>query len=125
MASYSTPRLFSFLASGAILRGQAVKLSADKTVVAASANTDDCIGIAQEVAADGEQVEVALPGGGGVALAGEGLTRGKLVVAGAGGKLFQSNASADRVIGMVMESAVLNDLVAVEILVGVAVGADD
>lgn len=124
MASYSSIKSQVLRASGAIVRGQAVKLSADDTVTAASANTDKCVGISQEAADDGKLVEFALPGSGGVALAGESIARGALLVAGAGGKLFQTNADGDRVIAMAKQAAVLNDLFEVEVLVAVATGAD-
>lgn len=132
MASHSQPRILSFKASGAIALGQAVKLvSADKeTVEACSANTDAAIGIAQGDieavdATAGIRIEVALPGGGAKAKAGEAITAGKFLVPAADGELEQTNASGDRVIAMAMEDGVEGDVIAVEVMARVAVGADE
>lgn len=131
MASHSTPRIFSFKAGGAISLGQAVKLDSDReTVVACSANTDAAIGIAQSdvLLADaqaGMRVEVALPGGGAKAKCDAVVSAGKFLVPAADGELEQTNASGDRVIAMAMEDGVAGDIIAVEVVARVAVGADE
>lgn len=126
MASYSTPRKLAFLAKSAVEVGDAVKLDSanEDQVEKATANTDSAIGFAMNVAAAGETVEVALPGGGGKARCGEAITAGKLLVAGADGEVFQTNADGDRVIGMAMDDGVENDIIGVEVIVAVATGAD-
>lgn len=116
----------TFLAGGVIARGQAVKIGADnKHVVAGAGNTDSLIGIAQNAAAAAEDpVEVALPGSGGVALAKETITAGKLLTSNADGALEQTNASGDRFVAMAMEDAVAGDIFSVEVLVGITTKAD-
>jgi hypothetical protein len=127
MASHSEPRILVYKADGAIPKGSAVKIGSDSEhVVVGSANTDDCVGVAQNaVTAAEDLVEVALPGGGGKGLAGESITAGKLLVSHTDGSLVQTNASADRVIGMALEDASADDVFAIEVMVAVAVGADD
>lgn len=126
MSSHSKSRVQTFKAGGAIAKGKSVKIGADREhVVAGAANTDGLIGIAQNAAANAEDlVEVALPGGGAKALAKESITAGKLLTSNADGALEQTNASGDRVIGMAMEDAAAGDLFAVEVIVATADGAD-
>lgn len=126
MASHFQPNVQAFKAASAVERGDAVKLdTSDQDKVAkATANTDMAIGIALcDAAADGT-VEVALAGGGAVARAGETIAAGKVLVPGADGEAFQSNADGDRIFAVAMESAVENDLFAVQVCIGVATGAD-
>lgn len=127
MASHSEPRIQAFKADGVIAKGSAVKIGSDKDHVAiGAANTDDCIGVAQSASSAAEDViEVALPGGGAKVLAGETITAGKLLVSHTNGRLVQTNASADRVVAVALEAGVNGDLIAAEVLLGVAVGADD
>jgi len=126
MASHSQARISTFYATAAVALGKAVKIGASGDYIAVgAANTDPCIGIVQNAPdAAGALAEVALPGGGAKALAGEAITKGKLLVCGAAGSLVQANASGDRVIAMAMEDAASGDIFAVEVLVGVATGAD-
>jgi hypothetical protein len=118
MASYSTPRIQSYRAGGAIAKGKAVKIGADREhVVVCAATTDKAIGIAQNAVTTAEDlVEVALPGGGGLALAQTTVAAGKHVVSHTDGALKPIAAANDRVIAMAMEDAVANDLFAVEII---------
>jgi hypothetical protein len=58
---YSLPGdLVTFTASGAITKGQVVKIAGNMTVSAASAVTDNVIGVAVTNAADGKKVTVAM-----------------------------------------------------------------
>lgn len=130
MASNSEPRILSFKAGGAIAKGKAVKIGANReTVVVCSANTDPAIGIAQgDISADdaaaGVRIEVALQGGGAKALASGSVTAGKFLVPSASGALEQTVAAGDRVCAMAMEDAVNNDIFAVEVVHLVATAAD-
>lgn len=126
MASHSPSRIQTFKAGGAIAKGKAVKIGADREhVVVGAANTDSLIGIAQNAATAAEDlVEVALQGGGAKGLAKESITAGKLLTSNADGALEQTNASGDRVIGVAMEDAVAGDIFAVEVVVCTADGAD-
>lgn len=127
MASCTQRRIATFLADGAIPYGAAVKLGSDnKHVTPCSANTDAVIGICQtqSVTTLADAVEVALVGGGAKALAGETISKGKFLVPGAGGALFQTNTSGDHVIGQAMQDAVVNDVFAIEVAQMFALGAD-
>jgi len=126
MASYRQPNVQSYIALSAVERGDAVILDSSNNdqVEKATLNTSLSIGIALCAAAAGETVDVAMPGGGAVGRAGESISAGKLLVAGADGELFQTNTSGDRVIGMAMEDAVVNDIFAIEVVVAIATAAD-
>jgi len=126
-SSSSEVRIKSFLADAAILKGQAVKIGSDRQHVAkGAANTDDCVGVAQNTVTTAEdEIEVALQGGGAKGLAGETITAGKFLVSAADGDLEQTNASGDRIVAMAMEAAVVGDIFGVEVVNGVAVGAND
>jgi len=130
MSSNSTPRIFSFKAGGAIALGAAVKMGANReTVVSCTANTDPAIGIAQgSISADdataGVRIEVALQGGGAKAKADANVAAGKFLVSSTDGQLEQTNAAGDRIVAVAMESAVAGDLFAVEVVLGIATGAD-
>lgn len=119
----STPRILVFKAGGAIALGQAVKFSGTdgKTVVKATAATDKIIGINQSVTtvASGDQVEIALPGGGGVGTAGGTIAAGDFLTADSSGDIVATTTENDRVIGMAMVDAVDNDVFAVELIAGV------
>jgi hypothetical protein len=121
MASISNPRIYGFSAGGAIALGKAVKIGADsKHVAVASAASDKMLGIAQSDATNAEdEMEVALPGGGAKALAGGNISAGDLLTSDGSGKLIATTSNADRYIAMAMESAVLNDLFAVEVIAGI------
>ena len=126
MASCSPKRILTFNALSAVERGDAVKLDSSdfSKVEKCTANTDSAIGIAQCDAAAGKAVEVALQGGGAVARAGEAISAGKLLVPGADGEVFQTNADGDRLVAVAMEDAVENDIFSVEVINGLATGAD-
>lgn len=125
MASYSHPRPYAYKAGGAIVRGHAVKLSADDTVIECTANTDAAIGVAMNNAASGERVEVALPGGGYVMVASESIARGKMVVPHTDGTAAQANAAGDRIVGMALAAAAAGDVFPVEVMIGRATAADE
>lgn len=130
MASTSAPRILTYKGGGAIAKGSAVKFdSADDQVIECTANTDAVVGIAQSAltaaeATQGIMVEVALPGGGAKGLAGETITRGKLLVPATDGDLEQTNTSGDSVCAVAMEDAVAGDIFAVEVIRAVATAAD-
>jgi hypothetical protein len=125
MASHSTPRIVALLAGGTISKGMAVKKgSSDEYVVAGSANTSKCVGIAQCDATSGQVVEVALPGGGAKALLSETVAMGNILVSHTDGSLVLANASGDRIIATAMKDGVSGDLIDVEVMVGVATAAE-
>lgn len=125
MASHSEPRILTLKADAAIAKGKAVKGGADDDHVSVcSANTDKAIGLAQGASTAAEDaIEIALPGGGAKGLLGETVAVGDLLVADAAGKLVKKNAIGDRVIAMALQAGILNDIIAVEVVVGDAAAA--
>lgn len=108
----------TFLAGAAIAANTLVKFSADNTVVAAAAATDDIIGVS-DLGADGsgDRVDVVLFGPARVK-AGGAITRGKLITSDANGKAVACAPAAGtsaRAIGVVQLSAADGDLVDVVI----------
>ena len=123
MASHSEPRIYLFKHTAAIAKGKAVKISgaAGDTVVVGAANTDRCIGIVQNEASSSlEGAEVALPGGGAKALAGEAISAGDYLCSHTDGRLVKVNAEGDHIIAIAMQDAAENDLFAVEVVVATA-----
>lgn len=119
MSSYAEPKCLSFKAAGAIPKGSAVKAGADNAHVAkATAATDKIIGIALNDAAAAEDVvEVGLPGGGAAGLAGGTIAFGDLLTSNASGALVATTTANDRVVGIAMDAAVVNDLFSVHVVV--------
>lgn len=126
MASSSQPRIVAILAGAAIAKGKAVKKGADDShVIAGTANTSRCIGIAQNAPTAAEDAcEVAIPGGGAKGLLGETVAMGDLLVSHTDGTLVKANASGDHIIAMAMRDGVANDLIDVEVLIGQAAAAE-
>ncbi len=127
MGSISQPRTEIFKVGASINKGQAVKKgSTDRYVVPCAANTDLAIGIAKADAVlnTDELIEVAIPGGGALALAGESISMGECLVPKSDGSLEKANALGDTHIAKAMEDAVAGDLFWVEVIAGHAVAAD-
>ena len=119
MASHSQARILTFKADGAITAYTAVKNGTDAQHVAAAAATSDSMkGISQDTAlVAGDPVEVAIPGGGGKALAGGTITDGDLLTWGASGLVTASDGN--RVVAMAMDGAVVGDIFPVEVIAGI------
>lgn len=126
MASYSTPRVFSFKATQAIAKGKAVKWGADTDHVdVCVASTDKSIGIAASAAVNaGDPIEVFFPGGGAKGLAQGVIAKGKLLTSHTDGSLKPVTGAGDRVIGIAMDDAVAADLFSVECIAGQASGVE-
>ncbi len=120
MASHSQPRVLTFTSTAAIAKGKSVTLDATgKLVTAANAKTDKQIGIAMNAAtAAGEKVEVALNGGGAKGLLGNTVSAGDLLSSTTGGALIATTTAADRWVAVAMEDGVANDLISVEVDLG-------
>jgi hypothetical protein len=118
MASYTTPRIFTFKASAAIAKGQVVIFGADgQHVTPATGATTALIGIAQgDAAAAEDPIEVALPGGGAKAKAGGTITKGALLTSDGSGLAVATTTGGDRIIGMAMDAAVSGDIFSVEVV---------
>lgn len=130
MAAHSNPRPLAYKAGGLIVKGHAVKLSADDTVIECTANTDDSIGIAMNdvsaaQATAGMDIEVALPGGGYKAVLGENVVRGLHLVPHTDGTLVKANSAGDSVIAFSLATGLTGELVPVEVIHTKAVGADE
>jgi hypothetical protein len=120
MASYSTPRIFSYKATAAITKGRAVMLGADsKHVTIATGPTVGLVGVSQGDAPNAEDtIEVSLQGGGGKGLAGGTIARGDLLTSDANGALVVATVAGSRLVGMAMDAAVAGDLFAIEVING-------
>lgn len=125
MAISSAPRILVFLADGAIAKGKAVKIGSDNQhVVVCSATTDQAIGICQvAVTTAGDQVEVAINGGGAKALAKAAIAAGDILGINADGAIQKAAAAHDRVVGIAMESASAADIFSMEVALGMATQA--
>lgn len=121
MSVSSTPRIVSFLADAAIAKGKVVKIGTDSSHVAVcSAATDKSFGVIQNAPTAAEDAaEVALPGGGGKGLAGGTIAAGDLLAPDANSKLVATTTENDRVVAIAMESAVVNDLFNIEVVIAV------
>lgn len=116
MSSHQEPKITGFKAGAAISKGMAVKLSSGKVVKTAAA-TDRAVGISQSApTADGDMVEVAMPGGGGLGLAGGTISAGNLLGYGTDGKLIKVGNASDIIIAQAMEDAVENDVFEVQVI---------
>lgn len=113
MSTVLQRNLGSFKAGGVIAKGQAVKFSANATVVACSATTDQAIGIAQNAAILNDVLEVALPGGGGFGLAKTTIAQGDRLGINADGSLQKVASANDIVIAHATEAAAAADIFAV------------
>lgn len=125
MSAIYPPSVLTFEASGAIAKGKAVKLvTNNKTVAQCSATTDNAIGIAQVAAVNaGDLVEVALPGGGGKALAKATIALGDMLGINADGSIQKVAGASDHIVAQAMDSAVAGDIFAVHVLSSQAVAA--
>lgn len=127
MASFSAPRILTFVADASVTKGKAVKISSTdkKLVTVCSANTDKAVGIVQSAPlASADLVEVAVPGGGALALLGESVSRGNYLVAHTDGTLVMANTAGDHIIAMAMQDGVSGDLIGVEVIAGHAAVAE-
>jgi hypothetical protein len=115
MSTYTKPVYMLMTASGAIAKGQVVRITADKTVAVAD-NTHKPFGIAMSGAANGEPVEVAVAGGA-EGRAGGNVSAGASVRPDAGGLLVAATAGAGAglSIGIAVKGGVANDFI--EILI--------
>ena len=125
---YTKPNTYTFVAGGTILKGNAVKLDTDnqELVVECTGATDKSIGIAQEDAATGKQVEVALAGGGAVAKVNgsAAVLEGQLMVPHTDGTLKKVAAANDRFIAVAMKDGATGDLIPVQVLIGQATATE-
>lgn len=118
MSSMVKPLIFTFEAAAAIAKGQAVKLvTNNKTVTKVTATTDLSIGIAQNAAVNvGDLVEVALPGGGGKALAKTTISAGNILGHNADASIQKLASANDKIVAQALEDAVAGDIFSVMVL---------
>lgn len=120
--SYPIPSVKTFIStSAAIPRGHAVKptVGDNQRVTISAAATDKHIGIANSIVdAAGQFVEVCIPGGGAKAKLGGTVAAGDLLTSDAAGKLVATTTANDKVIAQALEAGVLNDLIAVNVVIG-------
>jgi hypothetical protein len=118
MSSYPAPNILTYKSAAALAKGKVVKPGADKEhAVVASAATDKAIGICQSVSEAAEDpIEVAFPGGGGLALLGGSVSAGDYLASDANGALVATTTANDNVIAQALQDGVENDLIAVVVL---------
>lgn len=116
------PLIATYEADAAISKGQAVKFGAsNKKVTPVTATTDLSVGIAQNAAVNvGDLVEVALPGGGGKALAKASISKGNILGHNADGSIQKLANANDKIIAQAMDDASAGDIF--EVLVVCAQG---
>lgn len=107
----------TYYAGAAVAAYRIVKPGADDTkVVVGAAATDKLIGVSDSIgAASGETFDVILDG---IALVSAGgvVAAGDHVTANATGQAIATTTAGNRVIGVAMDSGVLNDLIGVRIV---------
>lgn len=118
MAAHSEPNLETYYADGAISEGMAVGYGSDKDhVVQASANTQQCKGIAYgSASASGNRIVIAKPGGGAKGLLAETVVAGDGLVSHTNGKLVKPNASGDKIIARAEEGGSSDSLIAIRVI---------
>lgn len=97
------------LSSGKQYLGVAIDTSNANSIVLANAQTLPTIGILLNDPKAGDAAHVALFGPTIFAVAGGTITRGDSLTTDSGGKLITTTTPADKVIGIAIESAVVND----------------
>lgn len=112
MSSMVKPNIASYEAGSAVAKGQAVKFgTSNKRVIPGAATTDSIIGIAQNAAVNvGDIVEVALPGGGGKALAKATIVKGNRLGVNADGSIQKVATQGDAEFAIAMDDAAAGDL---------------
>ncbi len=106
----------SLVATSAISRGQALKISSGELVACddgASSIGDRAHGVAYSDAAAGERVELAVAGGGGVGIAGGTITAGAYLKTDASGHFVATTTAGDIITAIADEAAVDNDVFAI------------
>jgi len=112
MGSVTPRNIRSFTAGGAITAFTFVKFDSDGVKVVACGANERAIGIAQVAAsASGDQVEVAMPGGGGKLKINETLTAGKMLTSTAGALGEKADAAGEWVGAIAYEGGVQNDII--------------
>ncbi|MCK5608281.1 DUF2190 family protein [Candidatus Pacearchaeota archaeon] len=126
MSVSSTPRKVTLKASGAITKYTFVKFGATKDLVAQCGANERSIGICQATAdaADGEFVEVALPGGGALLQVGETVALGKILTSTSAGLGEVADAAGEWCGALAYESGVVSDIIGVEVIATQAQASD-
>jgi hypothetical protein len=117
MASYHKPNVKGFIAGEDLSAKQYhfVKLSDEKTVVAAAAN-ERAIGILLNKPTSGQGAEVALPGGGAKLKLAEAVTVGKLLTSTATGQGEIADAAGEWCAAMAHQGGAEGDIIAVMVI---------
>jgi len=126
MASSSTPRIRTYKAGGAINPLSYVKLSTSSPgstknpVVVQCGAGDRPIGIAQNdsAAASGDEVEVALPGGGARLTIKGTVASGNFIKSDANGYGIATTTAGDAYGAQAVEDGVTTDILGVEVIIG-------
>lgn len=116
--SYPQRNLLTFKCAAAIAIGLVVKPGADKEhAIVSAAATSKNFGINQTEATVAEDpIEIALPGGGGLAKLGGTVSFGDFLTADSAGKLVATTTAGNYVVAQALQDGVANDLIAVNVV---------
>ena len=116
MASSKAPEILAYLADAALAAYKIVKVGTDQEHAAVcSAGTDKAIGITQCASTAAEDLlEVAVMGGAKVKIGGT-VSVGDLLTSDSSGLAVATTSANDRVIGIAMESGVVNDVIGCQV----------
>ena len=128
MASYSTPRIKTFLAEGDLSAKQYFFVgigSNEKQIAVCSGSGAKSIGILMnKPSAAGQAAEVAIVGGGALLKLAGSVTAMKYLCTDANGKGLVASSAGDHVGAFAMDDGVSGDLMAVEVVCMEAQGSD-
>ncbi len=126
MAVSSTPKTYTFKASGAITNHTFVKFGATKGLVVQCGANERAIGIynGEADASDGDMVEICLPGGGALLKVSETVALGKLLTSTAAGLGEVADAAGEWCGALAYEDGVANDVIGVEVIATQAQASD-
>jgi len=94
----------------------AVKVGSAADQCALSGANEKAIGILQNKPGSGQIADVALPGGGALAIVSESVTVGQYLTSTASGKLEVADAASEHVIAIADEAGDANDVIAVTVV---------
>ena len=117
MASFPRPNLITNLtASATMVANQYKAVVLGASGIALASTGQNAIGILQNAPISGGVCEIAIVGGGGLAIAGATIAAGNLLEVDSAGLLVHATGAAENIVAMALQSAVVNDVFAVQVL---------
>lgn len=117
MAAHSEPRIYGYTAGEDLSSKQYhfVKFGADKETVLGAGANERAIGVLMNAPENGEQAEVALPGGGAKLKVAESVSLGKMLTSTAASKGEVADAAGEWIGAVAYEDGSSDDIVGVEV----------